>query len=182
MKIHHVGFLSKNLEKSEAEFSALGFECEKQAEFDAIRKVNISFWLNGAYRVELIEPAGKDSPLYPLLKHYKNTPYHFCYESENFDADAKMLSDSGYFLMQDAQIAPCMESKRVCFFMGAGCGILELVEKNKNERNDILRDSLSIFNGGGYRIKAIFLRYRYQRNDEAFSFYNRRYKSNAHVA
>ena len=133
MIIHHVGFLTKNLKKSESEFLALGFEIEKEAKFDHIRKVNISFLINNGYRVELIEPAGKDSPLYPLLKHYKNTPYHFCYESENIDSDMRILPEKGFFIMQKPEIAPCLDNLHVCFLMGSNCGIIELVDKQINK-------------------------------------------------
>jgi methylmalonyl-CoA/ethylmalonyl-CoA epimerase len=131
MIIHHVGFLTKNLKKSESEFLGLGFEIEKEAKFDHIRKVNISFLINNGYRVELIEPVGKDSPLYPLLKHYKNTPYHFCYESENFDKDIKKLSENGYAVINEPKVAPCINdgSKQVCFLISTNTGIIELLEK-----------------------------------------------------
>ena len=95
MTLHHVGFLTKNLEQSRADFLKLGFEVEKPVAFDNIRKINIEFLVNGGYRVELVEPAGKDSPLYPLLKRFKNMPYHFCYESKDFDCDLNYLSNVG---------------------------------------------------------------------------------------
>ena len=57
MKIHHVGYLTKKLENSRKRFYALGFTDEKSAMYDEIRDINISFLRNGAYRVELIEPA-----------------------------------------------------------------------------------------------------------------------------
>lgn len=95
MKVHHVGFLTKNLERSRADFLLLGYSVEKPSAYDHIRKVNIEFLTNGGYRVELIEPCGKDSPLYPLLKRYKNTPYHLCYESADFENDINALSNDG---------------------------------------------------------------------------------------
>lgn len=134
MKIHHIGFLTKNLKKTEKEFAKLGFTEEHESKFDSIRKVNISFWKNDNYRVEFIEPCGKDSPLYPLLKHYKNTPYHFCYESENFKEDIKRFSENGYAIVDEPNSAPCIVYNgggySVCFLINPSTGIVELMGRN----------------------------------------------------
>ncbi|MGP1457982.1 MAG: VOC family protein [Treponema sp.] len=95
MTIHHVGFLTKNIKKSEKEFLNLGFNIEQTVQYDSIRKINIEFIVNGDYRIELIEPVDKDSPMYPLLKRYKNTPYHFCYISKNLYSDIEYLTKLG---------------------------------------------------------------------------------------
>ena len=130
MTLHHVGFLTKNLEQSRTDFLKLGFEVEKPVAFDNIRKINIEFLVNGGYRVELVEPAGKDSPLYPLLKRFKNMPYHFCYESKDFDYDLDYLSSvwGGYHIIDEVRPAPCLDGRKVCFLMGSGSGIIELVD------------------------------------------------------
>lgn len=131
MKVHHVGFLTKNLERSRADFLLLGYSVEKPSAYDHIRKVNIEFLTNGGYRVELIEPCGKDSPLYPLLKRYKNTPYHLCYESADFENDINALSNDGgggYHIIDLPETAPCLENRRVCFLAGSGSGIVEIVD------------------------------------------------------
>ncbi len=129
MKIHHVGYLAKNLEKSAAKFLELGYEVERPCKFDPIRNINIEFLKNGDYRVELIQPMGEDSPMYPLLKRYKNTPYHFCYETDDLDEALKELSTNGYTVIQEPEIAPCIDDKRVVFMNNISMGIIELVEK-----------------------------------------------------
>jgi methylmalonyl-CoA/ethylmalonyl-CoA epimerase len=130
MKIHHVGYLAKNLEKSRNKYVELGFVVERPAKYDEIRKVNIEFLINGDYRVELIEPVDKDSPMYPLLTRYKNTPYHFCYEVDNLDKAITELSDKHYTIMQEPEVAPCIDNDRVVFMYNNSIGIIELVEIN----------------------------------------------------
>ena len=83
MKIHHVGYLAKSIDKTEKKFFELGYEVEQPTKYDEIRDIKIEFLRNGDYRVELIEPASKNSPLYPLLKNYKNSPYHICYVTDD---------------------------------------------------------------------------------------------------
>lgn len=128
MKIHHVGYLAKNLEKSASKFLELGFEVERPCKFDPIRNINIEFLKNGDYRVELIQPMSEASPMYPLLKRFKNTPYHFCYEVDDLDSSVKELSERGYTVIQEPEIAPCIDDKKVVFLNNISMGIIELVE------------------------------------------------------
>ncbi|MBE5822937.1 MAG: VOC family protein [Butyrivibrio sp.] len=128
MKIHHVGYLAKNLEKSVKRFIELGYEVERPCKYDPIRKINIEFLVNGDYRVELIQPMSEESPMYPLLKRFKNTPYHFCYEVADLDLATKELSEKGYTVIQEPEIAPCIDDRRVVFMNNISMGIIELVE------------------------------------------------------
>jgi methylmalonyl-CoA/ethylmalonyl-CoA epimerase len=128
MKIHHVGYLAKNISKTEKKFFDLGYEVERPTSYDDIRQINIEFLVNGEYRVELIQPMSEQSPMYPLLKRFKNAPYHFCYEVENLDATIEMLSGNGYTVIQEPEKAPCIDGKRVAFLNNISMGIIELVE------------------------------------------------------
>ncbi|RKM54293.1 MULTISPECIES: VOC family protein [unclassified Butyrivibrio] len=128
MKIHHVGYLAKSIAKSEKKFLELGYEIERPVKFDEIRNINIEFLVNGDYRVELIEPMGEDSPMYPLLARYKNTPYHFCYEVEDIDKAVEELSAQRYTVIHEPNIAPCIDGKKVAFLYNNSMGIIELVE------------------------------------------------------
>ncbi len=130
MNIHHVGYLTKDLNKAQDEFLALGFVVEQEKAYDEHRKINISFIINGNYRVELIEPVDDSSPMYPLLKRYKNTPYHICYEVDDLESSIAELSTKGYTVMQEPLEAPCIENKRVSFLINSNLGIIELVETN----------------------------------------------------
>ena len=129
MRIHHVGYLTKNISKAEAAFAALGYGIERPVKHDSIRQINITFMVNDDYRVELIEPDSKESPMYPLLKKYKNTPYHFCYITEDLDKEIEILKEIGYMVIQEPEKAPCIDDKRVCFLVHKDMGIIELVER-----------------------------------------------------
>lgn len=128
MQVHHIGYLVKRLKRSEEAFIRLGYSVEREVCYDHVRDVNISFLKNGEYRVELIEPAGKDSPLYPLLKNYKNSPYHICYTVEDLEASKKELEEDGFMVIQDTQVAPALDGRNVVFMVSADIGIIELVE------------------------------------------------------
>lgn len=129
MKIHHVGYLAKNIDKTRKKFLELGYEIERPVKYDEIRQINIEFLINGDYRVELIQPMSEESPMFPLLKKFKNSPYHFCYEVENLDASVKELSDKGYTVIQEPEIAPCIDDRKVVFLNNISMGIIELVQQ-----------------------------------------------------
>ena len=129
MKIHHVGYLAKSIDKTRKKFLELGYEIERPVKYDEIRQINIEFLINGDYRVELIQPMSEESPMFPLLKRFKNSPYHFCYEVENLDASVKELSDKGYTVIQEPEIAPCIDDKKVVFLNNISMGIIELVQQ-----------------------------------------------------
>ena len=128
MKIHHVGYLTKKMDKAIKAFTDLGYTIEKETKYDEIREINIAFLINGDYRVELIEPVSKESPMYPLLKNYKNTPYHFCYITDDIEASISKLNDMGYMVIHKPEIAPCIDDNRVSFLINPSMGIIELVE------------------------------------------------------
>lgn len=130
IKIHHVGFLAKNIKSTLEAFQNMGAGqviIEKSVTWDAIRKIYIAFILFGGYRIEIIEP-DKESEYYPLLKRFKNSPYHFCYEVKDLEKETKKLQEEGYHVMENPLEAPCIENRRVAFLMGAHTGIIELLE------------------------------------------------------
>ena len=128
MKPHHVGYLTRNMDRAIALFQELGYRIEEAPAPDEGRGITIAFLVNEGLRVELIEPVSEDSPMYPLLKRYKNTPYHICYETEDLEGKIEELCRGGYTVFQAPAPAPCIEGRRVAFLLHTGMGIIELLE------------------------------------------------------
>ncbi len=137
MKIHHIGYLVKQIDRSIAEFKMLGFSVEffcdpamRTGEYviDDIRRVKIAFMRNDAYRIELVQPLDQESQVYGLLKKYKNSPYHICCCSQDIEADMELLQQSGWVLFQAPERAPAIHGCQVAFLMGSGSGMLELLD------------------------------------------------------
>lgn len=128
MKIHHVGYLCKNIEKSVEHFKALEFVPEGSVVYDANRDIDILFMTNGDYRIELVAPKTKESVVYDTFKKLGTTPYHICYCCENIKAKQKELSEQGYTTISDIAPAPAINGSDVCFMLNARVGIIELVE------------------------------------------------------
>lgn len=128
MKIHHTAYLVKKMMPSLEAFEGLGFVVEKEPKFDHVRNVNIAFLVKDGQRVELVEPASEESPLYPLLKRYKNSPYHICFETEDMEEDLKDLEIKGFRMFIDRQTAPCLDGRDVIFLMHPDMGMIELLD------------------------------------------------------
>ncbi len=96
LKIHHIGYLVKKIEKAKKTFEALGYLVEQDTVYDDIRKVDICFLVKNGYRVELVSPVSEDSVVAGLLKKYKNAPYHICYEADSPEAAYAELTENGF--------------------------------------------------------------------------------------
>lgn len=128
MKIHHIGYLVNNMQKSIEQFFSLGFEIERETMLDELRKVEIAFLINDGYRIELVSPIDKDSDVGELYKKYKDAPYHICYLSNNYKRDIDSLINEGYIVMNESKVAPALDGKEVIFLYKRNIGIIEIID------------------------------------------------------
>ena len=128
MKVHHIGYFAKNIDKSIATFQALGYEVEQETVRDEFRGIDIAFLMKDGYRVELVSPYTQESVVYDLRKKMGNSPYHICYEVENLNAAISELQAQRFVVSQEPHEAVAIDGKRVCFLVHGQIGIIELVE------------------------------------------------------
>ena len=112
LKIHHIGYLVKHIDKAAAEFERLGYTAVSETVFDGYRKIYILFMEKDGYRVELVSPADSSSVISGLIKKYKNSPYHFCYETPDLDASLAMLAGKGFTAIDAPAPAPALQKPR----------------------------------------------------------------------
>ena len=128
MTVHHLGYLVKDMNKARQSFAALGFACVSEPFYDADEDAELQFLQNGSCTVELVSPRSERSSVWALLKKYKNTPYHLCYEAADFDAELADLETRGFLRVGDVRRAPALGGRRICFLYGASVGLIELLE------------------------------------------------------
>lgn len=131
MKIHHIGYLVKKIDRAVEAFYNLGFQLKQKKMYDEYRKIHIVFMEKDDYVIELVSPVGEDSIVSGIIKQYRNAPYHLCYSSDKFEKDLKYLSQQGYVQMEEPCVAPALGNGRVVFFMSPVIGIVELYEKKR---------------------------------------------------
>lgn len=129
LKVHHIGYLVKNIDKATEAFLKLDYVISTPKTYDDYRKVDITFLDKDGYCVELISPTCEDSLVSGLMAKYKNSPYHICYETDNLEETASLISANGFTAMDMPTPAPAISGHRVQFFTNRYMGMIELVEK-----------------------------------------------------
>ena len=128
MKIHHVGYLVKKIDKAKAALERLGYTLVKEVINDEYRKVDICFLEKGGYVIELVSPNASDSVVADLIKKMGNTPYHICYETDCFEQDLEFLQNEKYVLCSEKHEAVALDGRNVCFLIHPYLGMIELLE------------------------------------------------------
>lgn len=90
LEICHIGYAVKNIEEAIGKMRLLGYSFGKKIN-DEARRVLIAFGQFQGYRVELVSPAAKGSPVDNILKSVGPSPYHICYCSNDFENDLEIL-------------------------------------------------------------------------------------------
>lgn len=127
LKVHHIGYLVKKIEKAKQTFEQLGYRTEQDVVYDDIRKINICFMVMGDCRVELVSPASEDSVVAGLIRKYKNSPYHICYETDDYEAAYAELTTGGFLAIDTPTPAPALGGRKVVFLTNAAVGMIELI-------------------------------------------------------
>ena len=133
MKVHHIGYLVKNMEKAKKIFEQLGFEDNSDdgiSVYDDYRKIDILFMKNGDYMIELILPKTEDSVVMDLRKKLGCMPYHMCYEVENIADSINELRKLHFVIWEEPHEAPAFNNRKVCFLINSQVGIIELLENS----------------------------------------------------
>ena len=132
MKIHHVGYLVKNIEKSINSFEMLGFSIIREPQYDEYRDIDICFMKNGEYVIELVSPKTKNSVVAELKKKLGNSPYHFCYEVDDIEEAINKLREQKFVVWQEPHEAIAIGGRKVVFLINSQIGIVELVESTRS--------------------------------------------------
>lgn len=127
MRIDHIGYAVKNIEKARRSMEALGFSFEDTVE-DPDRQIYIAFGESDGYRVELVAPMAEGSPVDKQLSAIGPTPYHICYKSSEIEADIEKLKENRFRVSVPLAPAVAFGGKRVVFLYSLSVGLIEIVE------------------------------------------------------
>ena len=134
MKLHHIGIVVKNIQKSLGELTTfLEFEETTIPTLVESQKVNVCFLKTSDIFLELIEPLDDDSP----VKSFSDSGggfHHFCFEVEDILKTLKQMKKNGARII----VAPTegFENRQIAFVLlnikNTNCNLIELAEKRKN--------------------------------------------------
>ncbi|MCR5108601.1 MAG: VOC family protein [Lachnospiraceae bacterium] len=128
MRIHHIGYLVRKMEKALRAFKDLGYELTGEIIHDEYRQADICFLEKDGYMIELVSPVSKTSVVSDLMKKIGNSPYHICYETEDMDREIEKLNEQHYVMCAQKHEAVAIGGRNVCFMIHPYLGMIELLE------------------------------------------------------
>jgi methylmalonyl-CoA epimerase len=133
MRLHHVAYVTRDVDQKAAQFAALlGFRKAGAPVIDTVQGVRIQFMETGASGLlELLEPHGDNSPVQRHLNKGGGL-YHLCFEVDDLDGTLQRLRETGEAVVVcDPVPAPAIEHRRVAFVVTAGRDLIEFVEATR---------------------------------------------------
>ncbi len=96
MKLHHVGFVVKDLSSTLNTFeSILGLKPVSKPFLDKVQQVNEIFLDVDPAMLQLFEPVSVDSPVSNFLKKHGEKLHHLCFEVKDLDETLKRMKKKG---------------------------------------------------------------------------------------
>ena len=131
MKLHHIGIVVKNIQKSLGELNQyLNFESTTVPSLVGSQKVNICFLKTNNVFLELIEPAQENSPISDFVKK-KGGFHHLCFEVDDIHVELESMKKNGARVIVD--VVRGFENRLTAFVMldmkNTNCNLIELAEK-----------------------------------------------------
>lgn len=132
MKLEHIGYLVKNIEKTAQAFESLGYQ-QGDIYNDDIQKTKICFLTKEREtKIELVEPYPENETMIRLQKNIGVSPYHMCFETDNIEEEYNRMMDSGFVPMFQPVSAIAFDNRRICYFWKRAIGYIEIVELTKH--------------------------------------------------
>ena len=131
MKLHHIGIVVKNIQKSLGELNQyLNFESISVPSLVGSQKVNICFLKTNNVFLELIEPAQEDSPISNFVKTGGGF-HHLCFEVDDIHLELEKMKKNGARVVVD--VVKGFEDRLIAFVLldmkNTNCRLVELAEK-----------------------------------------------------
>ena len=131
MKLHHIGIVVENIQKSLGELiKYLDFESTTMPSLVGSQKVNICFLKTNNVFLELIEPAEENSPISNFIKKGGGF-HHLCFEVDDIHLELEKMKENGAHIIVD--IVKGFEERLTAFVMldmkNTNCNLIELAEK-----------------------------------------------------
>lgn len=96
MKLHHIGFVVKDLSATLNTLeSVLGLKPMSEPYLDRIQQVNEIFVKTEPTMIQLFEPVSENSPVKNFLKKHGEKLHHLCFQVDSLDKALKELEEKG---------------------------------------------------------------------------------------
>jgi methylmalonyl-CoA/ethylmalonyl-CoA epimerase len=129
---HHVGFVVGSIAQTAREFAeSIGANWDAIVIHDPLQAVRVTLLRPSVPQnpvVELVEPAGDDSPVIGFLKRGGGL-HHFCYEVTELERQLEVARSLGMLIAKMPQPAAAFGGRRIAWVYTKQRLLLELLEK-----------------------------------------------------
>ncbi len=129
VSLDHIGVAVKDLEEAAAFYERIGLEVTHRETVD-VERVKVAMLPTGESHIELLEPAGSDSPISKFLEKRGPGLHHIALRVPDLDAAVARLRESGARLLNEPREGA--GGHRYVFIHPASAGgvLLELIQEN----------------------------------------------------
>ncbi|MBN1368248.1 MAG: VOC family protein [Dehalococcoidales bacterium] len=139
-KLHHIGLVAPSIPEATEIFNSLGLTEATIPGTDPIQKVKASFVTTGEGQdvyVELLEPAGEDSPIFKFLNNKGGGLHHLCFEVDDIDKLTAEFLKKGFKMVcapvecagyDETYKTGANNATRVAFFILPNKLLIELIQ------------------------------------------------------
>lgn len=131
MKLHHIGYITGNIDETASAFEVLGYEVQPLHD-DTIQKCFICFLAREEREplIELVQPYEDNRTMQKMLAKRGVSPYHLCYEVDDVQVIYDKLSNTdGWLPMFEPVAAVALGNRKITYFMNGETGFVEFVNK-----------------------------------------------------
>jgi len=129
MKIHHVGYLTKDIKASLSAFHDLGYE-SKDIINDDIQQCRICllYHCDSNDCIELVQPYETNAQMMKMLSKRGSSAYHICYEVEDvMKIYNEYCNKEGWMNIFKPVVAIALGNKLITYFYNINLGFIEFV-------------------------------------------------------
>jgi methylmalonyl-CoA/ethylmalonyl-CoA epimerase len=131
VKLHHMGYVVRDIEPAMQGFvRSLDGHWDHRIFDDPNQKVRVAFLTTRPEdaQIELVQPAGEDSPVYRFLQEKGGGLHHACYEVADLEAQIKEMRSCGAMLAKRPKPAVAFDGRSIAWLITAEGFLIELLE------------------------------------------------------
>jgi methylmalonyl-CoA/ethylmalonyl-CoA epimerase len=133
LSLHHVGYVVANIPAAAAGFvhalsaswNGLVFEDPNQS-----AKVTFLSTRDGDALIELVEPAGENSPVLRFLRERGGGMHHLCYEVEDLESQMALMKGRGSLIVRRPKPAVAFDGRRIGWMLTPEKLLVEFLERS----------------------------------------------------
>jgi methylmalonyl-CoA/ethylmalonyl-CoA epimerase len=135
-RLHHVGLIVRSIEESMPGYlRSLGGSWDSQIVHDPIQRVKVAFLQPGVgpqVQIELVEPAGENSPVRRFLETSNGGMHHLCYEVQNLEDSLKEMRAQGARLVRPPKPAVAFANRKIAWVLTSENLLIELLDEERS--------------------------------------------------